>query len=113
MCRQVSLPSMRRSGLHCCGPGLEKGWQLAFFPVVFVAVGGLEPHVDWAVRGATCSPSELVKLFLFARILLRMRVNSVTGISIVFPLARMAGAKGSSSGGSVPPTRMTGATGGS
>ena len=40
-------------------------------------------------------------------------VIGVTERAIVLLLARMAGAKGSSSVGSVPPTRMAGATGGS
>ena len=40
-------------------------------------------------------------------------VIGVTERAIVLLLARMAGAKGSSYVGSVPPTRMAGATGGS
>ena len=42
-----------------------------------------------------------------------LRVIGETARSILLPLARMAGAKGASSVGSVPPTRMAGATGGS
>ena len=42
-----------------------------------------------------------------------LRVIGETARSILLPLARMAGAKGSASVGSVPPTRMAGATGGS